>query len=225
MHIANESFFNCVYAPLDEVQPISINRYPYSTIPTLFGLEDTTALETSGILRLQNQPIINLKGQDTIVGIIDTGIDYRHEAFLNAAGQTRIEAIWDQTINDGIPPNGFFYGTEYTKEQINEALAASEPNEAGFIGAVPEATILVVKLKSAKQYLRDYYFVREEAIAFQENDIIYALEYLNTKANELRKPISIIIGVGSNRGEPSNFFGLYYFTYWRGIKQSATKVK
>lgn len=31
-------FFNCVYAPLDEVQPISINRYPYSTIPTLFGL-------------------------------------------------------------------------------------------------------------------------------------------------------------------------------------------
>lgn len=192
MHIANESFFNCVYAPLDEVQPISINRYPYSTIPTLFGLEDTTALETSGILRLQNHPIINLKGQDTIVGIIDTGIDYRHEAFLNAAGQTRIEAIWDQTINDGIPPNGFFYGTEYTKEQINEALAASEPNEAGFIGAVPEATIL---------------------------------EYLNTKANELRKPISIIIGVGSNRGEPSNFFGLYYFTYWRGIKQSATKVK
>lgn len=214
MHIANESFFNCVYAPLDEVQPISINRYPYSTIPTLFGLEDTTALETSGILRLQNQPIINLKGQDTIIGIIDTGIDYRHEAFLNAAGQTRIEAIWDQTINDGIPPNGFFYGTEYTKEQINEALAAREPyeivpsidenghgtfvagvaagsesNEAGFIGAVPEATILVVKLKPAKQYLRDYYFVREEAIAFQENDIIYALEYLNTKANELLKAI------------------------------------
>ena len=89
--------------------------------------------------------------------------------------------------------------------------AGSESNEEGFIGAVPEATLLVVKLKPAKQYLRDYYFVREEAIAFQENDIIYALEYLNTKANELRKPISIIIGVGSNRGDHSGFGNLSYF--------------
>jgi hypothetical protein len=36
------------------------------------------------------------------------------------SGKTRIEAIWDQTINDGLAPDGFFYGTEYDKDRINE---------------------------------------------------------------------------------------------------------
>ena len=80
--------------------------------------------------------------------------------------------IWDQTIQDGTPPESLLYGTEYAREQIDEALQSSEPlqivpsvdenshgtflasiaagsvNEANqFIGAAPDATIAVVKLK------------------------------------------------------------------------------
>lgn len=218
----------CIYAPLTEVLPLSINNYPYVTIPSLFALEDTTALESSGILRLQNQPVLNLKGQGTVIGIIDTGIDYTHPAFKDALGSSRIISIWDQSNNTGTPPAGQFYGTEYSKEEINAALnsdnplsivpetdtighgtfiagvaAGSENVNEGFIGAAPESELIVVKLKPAKQYLRDYYFIKDGANCFQENDIIFAISYITRKCLELDKPLSLCIGVGTNRGNHS----------------------
>lgn len=54
---------NCVYAPLEKVLPLSINKYPYASIPSLYTVESTAPLEASGILRLQNQPFLNLKGR------------------------------------------------------------------------------------------------------------------------------------------------------------------
>ena len=59
-----------------------------------------------------------------MIGVIDTGIDYRHQAFTYEDRTTKIYSIWDQTIRDGESPEGFIYGTEYTSEQINRALAA-----------------------------------------------------------------------------------------------------
>ena len=42
---------------------------------------DETALEVSGILKLQQQPALALKGQGVMIGFIDTGIDYRNPVF------------------------------------------------------------------------------------------------------------------------------------------------
>lgn len=39
-----------------------------------------------------------------LIAVIDSGIDIFHEAFLDAYGETRIEAIWDQT--DTLPDKG-----------------------------------------------------------------------------------------------------------------------
>src|SRR5690606_3544901 len=114
--------------------------------------------------------------------IIDTGIDYTHEAFLHADGTSRILSIWDQTIQDGTPPEGFSYGTNYTREQINNALQLDNPlsivptmdenghgtflagiaagniNEAeNFSGVAPGSEIVVVKLKEAKEYLKEFF--------------------------------------------------------------------
>jgi subtilisin family serine protease len=69
-----------------------------------------------------------LTGKGTLIAVIDSGIDYRHKDFRNPDGTSRIVYIWDQTI-DGKPPNGFLRGTEYTNEQINNALASSNPLE------------------------------------------------------------------------------------------------
>lgn len=51
------------------------------------------------------------------------GIDFALEDFRNPDGTSRIRALWDQTIS-GNPPEGYAIGTEYTQEQINEALQA-----------------------------------------------------------------------------------------------------
>lgn len=68
-------------------------------------------------------------GSHAIVGIIDTGVDVLHEAFVDAAGNTRILAIWDQLDSKGPSPKSvdpafpFDFGTLYTGAQINEMRA------------------------------------------------------------------------------------------------------
>ncbi len=114
------------------VPPLSIETYTYSAIPKCLGLLDTTALEESGIIQVQNQSALSLRGQGVLVGFIDTGIAYENNCFRNPDGSTRIRAIWDQTgkpvenaesVNVvDVPPEGFVYGVEYTKERINQAL-------------------------------------------------------------------------------------------------------
>lgn len=64
----------------------------------------------------------NLHGSGILVACVDSGIDYSHPDFRNTDGSTRIVSLWDQSIQ-GKPPEGYFLGTEYTEEQINEALA------------------------------------------------------------------------------------------------------
>jgi subtilisin family serine protease len=55
------------------------------------------------------------RGAGVIVGVIDHGIDYKHQSFRNADGSSRILAIWDQrlTAQGGeAPPAGCTYGVE-----------------------------------------------------------------------------------------------------------------
>ena len=123
------SQFAVVYRPVEEALPITLNRYSYSSIPNLYTLLDASSMESSGILTSFSQPFLNTQGENTIIGIIDTGIDYRNPVFLGEDRSTRILGIWDQTIQEGAPPQGFVYGTEYTEEKINEALQRENPLE------------------------------------------------------------------------------------------------
>lgn len=217
--------FDIFFYPRAGLPPFSIENYTYTAIPKCYGLLDTTALEVSGIIRLQNQPVLSLKGTGVLVGFIDTGIDYANSLFRYTDGSSRILRIWDQTIQDGTPPAGILYGAEYTKEQIDVALGEENPYEkvpsrdmnghgtflAGvacgsedvpndFIGAVPDARIAVVKLKEAKQYLKDFFFVPEGVPAYQENDIMMGVSYLNGLANVLNLPLVICIALGNSIG-------------------------
>ena len=162
----------------------------YASVPKCYGLLDETALEVSGILKLQQQPALALKGQGVMIGFIDTGIDYRNPVFQYSDGTTRIYRIWDQTIRDGTKPEGIAYGSEYKTEQINAALRTENPLETvpsmdtnghgtfvagvacgsedvedNFIGAAPFSEIAVVKLKEAKTYLREFYFIPDSVPA------------------------------------------------------------
>ncbi len=67
------------------------------------------------------RPPLSLTGRGVLVAVLDSGADYRHPEFRNLDGTTRIRALWDQTV-EGTPPPGYHVGTEYTQEQLNEAL-------------------------------------------------------------------------------------------------------
>ena len=65
---------------------------------------------------------MTLFGSGIVVAVVDSGIDYWLEDFQDGSGGSRILFLWDQTV-EGAPPQGYHIGTEYTKDQINEAIA------------------------------------------------------------------------------------------------------
>ncbi len=70
------------------------------------------------------------KGSNVVIGVVDTGIDYRHEVFRKSDGTSRILAIWDQDITARTgesAPSGYSLGVEYTKAQIDAALTSADP--------------------------------------------------------------------------------------------------
>lgn len=75
-------------------------------------------------------PPTTYTGNGVIVGIIDSGTDYRHESFLNAAGGSRILRIWDQNLpatGAETAPQPFGYGVEYDRAAIDAALGSANP--------------------------------------------------------------------------------------------------
>lgn len=218
-------FYNMIYIEKEQADPIRFDQYPYNSVPKCYTLIDSEAMTQSGITQVQNYPTLSLQGSGVLIGFVDTGIDYQNPIFRNLDGSTRIVGIWDQTIQEGEPPEGMFYGTEYREEAINTALRSENPltvvpsrdeNSHGtflaslaaggvnednqFIGAAPDAQIAMVKLKPAKRYLKDFYLIRTDAPCYQENDIMLGITYLNQLAERLNLPLVICIALGTNMG-------------------------
>lgn len=119
------------------------------------------------------------------------------------------------------------YGTVYTREDINAAFAAEREGQnpydivpsrdenghgtflagvaaasetADYIGAAPEAEILMVKLKPAKKYLRDFYLLPERVEAYSETDMMMGVRFLQQYAIREKKPLVICVGLGTASG-------------------------
>lgn len=183
------------------------------------------ALNKSCITSVRNSSNYDLTGEGVIIGIIDSGIDYTHPDFIEENGDSRILYMWDQTTTDekNFPPKGFTNGSEYTNEEINNALKSSNPYEivpevdivghgtavAGIaagngrssngrnMGIAPKASLIVVKLgeKGYPSFARTTEFMR-------------ALKYIIDKATMLKMPVTINISYGTNDG-PHNGKSLF----------------
>lgn len=214
-----------VNVPTSYITNKTISQLGYGAFPGYVGLVSLESLEASGVIRVRNIPALNLRGQGVLLGFLDTGIDYTNPIFQNADGTTRIVSLWDQTIQSGYPPEGFLYGTEFTREQINLALQNENPfdivpskdeighgtmvagiaggndvPESNFYGIATGAEYVVVKMKEAKEYFKKFIFVPEDAVVYQENDLSFALEYLTHAATRLSKPLVICVAVSSPEG-------------------------
>lgn len=209
----------------------AILTIPRKNIPNLKSYTEVEYVETpkqmvywytqnmiaSCVPEVHNNPPYNLKGNGTLLGIIDSGILYSHPDFRNDDGSTRIVSIWDQNIQ-GDPPPGYKIGTEYTREQINRALSEPTREEqlaivpvedyaghgthvagiaggngrasgSDIIGVAPEAEFIIVKLgqPGREGFVRDV-------------EIMTATKYIIDKAQELGRPVAINISLGMNEG-------------------------
>ena len=224
MNFIDGKFAVC-YIPVNNMTYDSVPKFGYQYIPKCYGLLSPPSLEDSGVNKLRMIPNYNLKGQGVLVGFIDTGIDYMNSVFRYADQTSRIVSIWDQNIESDKYPKDFYYGTEYDQSDINLALIAVNPlsivpsvdenghgtmlagvaagssnEENDFSGVATDSEIVVVKLKPAKPYLKDYFRIPEGALCYQENDIMSGINYLLSVADRLKRPIAICIGVGTSQG-------------------------
>jgi subtilisin family serine protease len=180
--LARRSGIQEIY-PDQVLQPLLDRSVPEIRAPSAWGLSAPSGL--------------HLRGNGVLVGIVDSGIDYRNADFTNPDGSTRIKYIWDQT-QAGRAPSGYDFGFECDAAAINGATCPEQDTDghgthvAGIaagngrssvpareIGVAPEADIIVVKSEMTT------------------SKIIAAWEYLIAKAHELKEPIVINNSFGS----------------------------
>jgi len=147
-------------------------------------------------------------GEDVVIGIVDTGIDYGHLDFRvdrNDDGfeeGSRIYGIFDQTKG--------LLGAEYTRSEIESDIAMGlggnqgsvrtldrdghgthvasiaagdgSASEYGFVGVAPKATIVAVKT------------------TFFTADILAAVEYVFDQADALGRPAVVNLSLGGHEG-------------------------
>ena len=199
------------------IELANCDQIEYIEKPSLISMDLDFSLRQSCITSIQNNPPFQLTGLDTIIGIIDSGIDYTHPDFIDEDGESRIYCIWDQSI-DGTPPVGFNIGTEYTHEVINQAINIQDIEErmkllphidayghgthvssiaAGngrasrgrYKGVAPEASLIIVKLGQVS-----------DSRLTKTTEIMRAIKYIIERAEELYKPVAINISYGTNEG-------------------------
>ena len=171
----------------------------------------------SCVLGLENPPY-NLTGKEILIAILDSGIDFTHPDFIKEDGTTRIVAIWDQGVS-GTPPEGYRIGTEFTQNEINQALEGirqgrtsskvlntrdlsghgtavagiaagnGRASEGRYRGMAPDSELLVVKLGVP----RPDSFPRT-------TELMQAVDYVVRKALELKMPLVINLSFGNVYG-------------------------
>ncbi len=230
----------------------NIGEYNYSNFPSIFTLQSSLALEQTGVTRLQTNPNFSLYGTGTLIGVIDSGINYPHPAFLYTDRSTRIYTIWDQTVTDENAPvnEEFPFGTIYSREDINRALQQPNPLEivptndeighgtaiagmaAGsidesnnFSGAAPLCELVVVKLKQAKMVIKQFFSVPDDAICYQETDVMLGVKFLESIARELNRPLVLCVALGTSQGPHDSLGSLStYLSNITGLPQTCVVV-
>ncbi|MEG1870802.1 MAG: S8 family peptidase, partial [Peptostreptococcaceae bacterium] len=190
---------------------------------TLTAVEPVVA---ANITKFHGETFLTLRGNGTVAAIIDTGIDYLNPQFRDEKGNTRIIAIWDQTIPGTVPSEDVGYGTVYTREEINNAIRASESGGDpyaivphidevghgtqisglvgakglnGVVGAAPECEFVVVKLKEAKTVALTITGIRErKGLIYEGIDYLEGIRFVSNFQTKLDMPMAVLLSLESN---------------------------
>ena len=154
-------------------------------------------------ISLVQVPPLSLTGRGVLVAVIDSGIDYKHQEFLNPDGSSRILYLWDQ-MAVGTPPTGYTMGREFTQEDLNQSLSedrdavtadtsghgtAVAAIAAGNSGVAYESELIVVRLGQP----------RTESFP-RTTELMQAVNYVIEKAVEIGRPVAINLSFGNTYG-------------------------
>ena len=196
----------------------------YIEVRSPYVLQDISPESIDEISSIKVNPYLNLDGTGVLIGMVDSGIDYLNPEFIREDGTSRIEVIWDQTVQ--VENSNYYVGTEFSNNDINKAIERSKNGEnpydivpsrdenghgtkmAGIIGArgykseirgiANNSNYAVVKLVPSPNFEKQ---LRENGVpvvpVYNSGEVLSGIEFLNEYALKVRKPIVIFIGVGT----------------------------
>ncbi|MGL5331043.1 MAG: bile acid germinant receptor pseudoprotease CspC [Peptostreptococcaceae bacterium] len=161
---------------------------------------------------ISKNPYLNISGKDTMIVIIDSGIDYLHPDFIKEDKTSKIISIWDQESTLKSPPEGYLFGSEFTNEDINKAIQENNSNlskdtigtgtlaaglasglgnlNSRYIGVAKDSELLIIKLKEYKDTYKD------GIINYQMSDFLAGIKYAIEVQKKNKKMMIINITVG-----------------------------
>lgn len=171
-----------------------------------------TVSTAAGVNFIEDNPYINVNGENVLIGIIDSGINYLHPDFINEDNTSKIVSIWDQESNTNSPPDGMIFGSEFTREEINQAIINNDSTltvdnigtgtiAAGiavgsgrvnslYRGVALGSELVVVKLRPYEGTFKD------GRINYINTDFLAAIKYILDVASKENKFLIINLTIG-----------------------------
>lgn len=193
-----------------------------------YVLQDTSPTGVDNINAIKINPYLDLTGRGVLIGMVDTGIDYLNEEFINEDDTSRIVSLWDQSIKDTTDLS-VYIGKTYSNTDLNNAIKAYRSNQipysivpskddnghgtemAGIIGArgynqqvqgiASGCEFVIVKLLESVSYRNelDANGVPYTPI-YNASEVLAGIDYLKNYAISVNRPMVIYIGVGTTEG-------------------------
>ena len=171
-----------------------------------------TVRTAAGTEYIYINPYITPTGKDIIIAIIDSGINYLHPDFIKSDNTTKIISIWDQESTLKPPPEGYLFGSEFTREEINEYIKRNDSSlsvdnigtgtiaagiaaglghgNSNYDGVAVDSELVVIKLKSYKDTFA------KGKVNYEESDFLAGIKYALEVADRENKRMVINLTVG-----------------------------
>ncbi|WP_024620469.1 bile acid germinant receptor pseudoprotease CspC [Metaclostridioides mangenotii] len=212
-----------LYTPLDFNSNILRSIYEvswYSESDPMSSMIDLTnyveagdgARSITGVDYIYKNVYNDITGRGVLIAIIDSGVDYLHPDLIRDDGSSKILKLWDQEGTINPPPEGYLFGSEFTREELNAAIARNDGSlsrddvgtgtmaagitvgsgriNSNYKGIAEGPDLIVVKLKS---YPGRYYVEKRN---YTTTDFLAAFSYAINIALMEEKSLIINLTVG-----------------------------
>lgn len=170
------------------------------------------ARSVSGANYLYNNIYNDITGRGVLIAIIDSGVNYLHPDLIRDDGSSKIIRLWDQEGTINPPPEGYLFGSEFTRAELNAAIARNDGSlsrddvgtgtmaagitvgsgrvNSNYKGISEGSDLIVVKLRS---YPGRYYVEKRN---YTTSDFLAAFSYVINVALREEKSLIINLTVG-----------------------------